>query len=535
MKCFFLLQTLLVPSLVRAQSVADLPSCSLSCFATAVAATSCGDTDYVCQCTAANAATIKSSVTTCLAQSTCSLGDLEKIQTWSKTFCPNVLSSASEASASSTASASSSTSTNPTSTTSSTSSSTSSALPVAVASPASASASTSTSSVAVGDFGAGTHGTTWGNLPVNPPSGNRGPAFEAVSIILVSVSALVLAFRFFARVYTKSIRQVVQGVGLDEWFALMTLLITAGVTADIIVGNEYGMGKHMSINTPSAVIVATLKLVYVFVILITVSFCAMKISILFLYLRMTPERSHKIAIYVIMGFVVAHEVVALVGAIFQCIPINEFWAIGNPLQSRKCIHILAFDGFNSGWSTLEDIVIWVLPIPVIWNLKVPLSRKMGLWILVAISFISVVCCIVRMTSLVVWIRSADISWNYPLIPFLANMEVCVGLITSSVPAIYPLFRRQERKQSYSDPAPLPMGTPEKSWVSQDSHDETAVPSTADRSTKRWSFLSRKESTKSDFNGPGHLSNIKSEYGPRTELKSVFETEEVGDFIPGLAR
>lgn len=184
---------------------------------------------------------------------------------------------------------------------------------------------------------------------------------------------------------------------------------------------------------------------------------------------------------------------------------------------------------------MEDLVIWILPIPVIWKLRVPFSRKLGLWILVAISSISVICAIVRMASLIIWMRSADISWNYILIPFLANMEVCVGLMTSSVPAIYPLFRKPERKQSYSDPAPQPMGSPEKSWVSQDSHDETAVPSTADRSSKRWSFLSRKTSTKNKVNGHGHVLTTRSEYGPRTELKSVFETEEIGDFIPGLAR
>ncbi|KAF6230615.1 hypothetical protein HO173_011152 [Letharia columbiana] len=536
MKCLFLLHTLLAASLVGAQSVADLPSCSLPCFSTAIATTNCGDTDYVCQCTAAHAATIRSSVTACLAKSTCSLGDLEKIQTWSNTFCPSVLSSASAASASSTSSTSSSTSASPSSTTSDRSGSTSSAVPVVIASSTSASASsTSSVSPAVETFGAGTHGTTWGNLPANPSNANRGPAFEAVSIILLSVAALVLAFRFFARIYTKRVRQVVRGVGPDEWFALMTLIITAGVTADIIVGTEYGMGKHMSLNETSAQLSAILKLVYVFILLITVSFGSMKFSVLFLYLRMTPERSHKIAIYIIMGFVVAHEISSLVGAIFQCVPIDAFWAAENPLQNSKCIGILVFNGFNSAWSSLEDLVIWILPIPVIWKLKVPFSRKMGLWVLIAISFISVVCAIVRMASLIIWMRSIDISWNYPLVPFLSNMEVCVGLMTSSVPAIYPLFRRSARKQSHSDPAPPPMGPPETSWVSRDSHDETAVPSTADRSSKRWSFLSRKTSTKPKLDGHGYLSTMRSEYGPRTELRSVFETDEVGDFIPGLAK
>ena len=43
-----------------------------------------------------------------------------------------------------------------------------------------------------------------------------------------------------------------------------------------------------------------------------IAYSTAKISILFLYLRMTPERSHKIAIYVIMGLIGAHEVAALV-------------------------------------------------------------------------------------------------------------------------------------------------------------------------------------------------------------------------------
>ena len=157
--------------------------------------------------------------------------------------------------------------------------------------------------------------------------------------------------------------------------------------------------------------------------------------------------------------------------------------------------------------------------------------------LVLISFIAVVCSIVRMASLIVWVRSPDISWNYPLIPFLANMEACVALMTSSVPAIYPLFRRSERTKSYSNPPPPPMRQPVKGWESQDS---TAVPSTAhtDRSSKRWSVLSRGGSTMDkrrakDGDDQKHMTTIKSE-APRTELKSMYEEEEGKEFIPGLA-
>lgn len=201
---------------------------------------------------------------------------------------------------------------------------------------------------------------------------------------------------------------------------------------------------------------------------------------------------------------------------------------------------------------MEDIFIWLLLIPVVWNLKVPLSRKSGLYTLILISLIAVIAAIMRMAALVVWIHSSDISWNHPLMPFLTNMEACVAIMTSSVPAIYPLFRRPEKRQSWSNPPPPEVkesvrieeeGEAEKSWESHDSSDGTAGPNTAntDRSSKRWSFLSRDGSLKKKKGedagavGRQHMTTIHSE-GPRTESKSMFEEDESGkEVIPGLPK
>ncbi|KAL6716814.1 hypothetical protein ACLMJK_004726 [Lecanora helva] len=335
-------------------------------------------------------------------------------------------------------------------------------------------------------------------------------------------------------------RQVLKGLGADEFWAVVALACTAGVTADIIVGTNHGMGRHLTASTTGAELVVTLKLVYIFVVLITAVFGALKISILFLYLRMTPERAHHVICYIFMGVVACHFTAAFFGGIFQCRPIPDYWQVGNPLQNPHCFDILAFDTFNSAWSVTEDIILWALPIPVVWKLKVPLNRKSGLYMLIAISFIAVICSVIRLTSLLVWMRSPDISWNYPLIPFLANMEACVALMTSSVPAIYPLFRRPERRNDFSNPPPPPMRSPAKEWISQDSQGDTAVPSTAqtDRSSKRWSLVSRAGEMMDKRRGQGddqrkNMTTIKSE-GPRTELKSMYEEEEGKEFVPGLA-
>ena len=54
-------------------------------------------------------------------------------------------------------------------------------------------------------------------------------------------------------------RQVVRGIGADEWFAVLALFCTAGVTADIIVGMKYGFGRHLTAKTTGAEIVQNLK------------------------------------------------------------------------------------------------------------------------------------------------------------------------------------------------------------------------------------------------------------------------------------
>ena len=69
----------------------------------------------------------------------------------------------------------------------------------------------------------------------------------------------------------------------------------------------------------------------------------------------------------------------------------------------------------------------------------------GLYIVVAISGLSIICAIMRLVALiiVVHVKPEDVSWNSPFIPFVSVLEVYIALITSSVPAIYPLACRSK--------------------------------------------------------------------------------------------
>ena len=63
-------------------------------------------------------------------------------------------------------------------------------------------------------------------------------------------------------------------------------------------------------------------------------------------------------------------------AAFPCNPVSDYWNVPSEvLQNQNCVNILVLDMFNSAWSVFEDVIIWLMPIPVVWRLKVDFSRK----------------------------------------------------------------------------------------------------------------------------------------------------------------
>ncbi|MCJ1227474.1 hypothetical protein MMC12_004130 [Toensbergia leucococca] len=393
-------------TLISAQSVNDLPSCS---------------------CTTGKTV-ITNSVTPCLVAS-CPASDLQDIQKIVNGICASATASSSGTISVPTSVASEAPSSTPLSS--------SQASSTASFNAAAASASAQSVSDALGSsYG----GTNWQHANYGVSAGSRGPAFEAVSITLFIIAFLVVAFRLYARVRTQRLRQTTRAWGTDEFLAVVALILSAGVTATVIIGVHDGMGKHLAFQSANK-LVATIKVIYAFTILVILSLGALKISILCLYLRMTPSETHRLAIFIMMGVVVSHNLTALFGSAFQCTPLSDYWNLEKQVaKTAHCIRILDFQIFNSAFDVLENLVIWLMPIPVIRNLKVPRERKAGLCGLVALSIIPVIASLVRLNAFIIWINSDDISWNFALIPFLSSIEVCIALVTSSVPAIYPLFR-----------------------------------------------------------------------------------------------
>lgn len=97
---------------------------------------------------------------------------------------------------------------------------------------------------------------------------------------------------------------------------MVGLLLTAGVTADIVVGGEYSIGRHLPADIGRGEMVGIFKVIYAFVVVVTAALGAVKFSVLCLYLRMTPDRRHRRVIGWVTGVVVLRYLVVQVVSVF---------------------------------------------------------------------------------------------------------------------------------------------------------------------------------------------------------------------------
>ena len=101
-----------------------------------------------------------------------------------------------------------------------------------------------------------------------------------------------------------------------------------------------------------------------------------KLSILYAYLRIFTLRPYRIAVYIIGAVVVATGVAGVITSLTACRPFSARWDLDNRQQS--CIDLIAYWRYISTPNIATGVAMLILPIPVIWRLKVSKGQKWGL-------------------------------------------------------------------------------------------------------------------------------------------------------------
>ena len=153
-----------------------------------------------------------------------------------------------------------------------------------------------------------------------------------------------------------------------------TIAVPLLIRLPMFSGMYYGLGKHVT-DISASDLEAYLKIIFAIEVTWAIAMATIKTAILLLYWRLFPNKHLRWTIYAVEAFVLASSSALLFGMIFQCLPIYAVWKI----QLRhRCIDQRSFYVASAAINMVSDVIILAVPMPVVWGLKLSVSRKITL-------------------------------------------------------------------------------------------------------------------------------------------------------------
>ncbi|RMY12251.1 hypothetical protein D0868_02686 [Hortaea werneckii] len=248
-------------------------------------------------------------------------------------------------------------------------------------------------------------------------------------IVAGAIFTLIGTITVVLRFVTATVRS--RPIGKDDWFMLLAWFSSLGFTTASYISVAWGVGFDLD-DAPAWWAVEAIKAVYVVEIFYYFSLFFVKVSILMLYLRLAGS----LRTFLYWGaigtliIIVAQFLSTIVVVGTQCIPMATYW---NPEIEGTCINI-------------NDFFYW-LPIATLWKLNCPRAQKYGIMLAFLLGGVSTIASCVRMYSIKIYTESSEPMRDAAPINTWSFIEINLGILCCSAPAIKPLFFRSQRDRS----------------------------------------------------------------------------------------
>ncbi|EFQ34833.1 integral membrane protein [Colletotrichum graminicola] len=253
--------------------------------------------------------------------------------------------------------------------------------------------------------------------------------------VLTSLSIVFVALRAFTRISLTK-----KAFGLDDYLIGISLGLTIIFFGLSIKLCELGVGVHLWQVKRADFSPGFLLHSLIAVLIYSLSVITAKLSLLFLYLRLSPERWFRIVTMVFIVFTTTYAFIYFFLLLFSCRPIHATWDL-SAQAGATCVNKGAIFLALSGTNIVMDIVCLILPLRIIIPLQMAKRQKLSLILLFATGGLVCICAIRRTTILPLLLTSKDFTFDLQKQLNWASVEVNAGVMCASVPALKPFFVR----------------------------------------------------------------------------------------------
>ncbi|KAK0643924.1 hypothetical protein B0T16DRAFT_190937 [Cercophora newfieldiana] len=276
--------------------------------------------------------------------------------------------------------------------------------------------------------------------PASTPSVSSSPREDTSHSIVVAafVTWAITVVFVVMRLYTRAL--VVRGVGPSDWCITLAVLLSGGMSGAMYKETQHGMGLHVTdINVPEEFPI----MLYAWwwsLVCYTLTLLFSKISICLLYLTIFTLKWARMACYAVLAIVVVSNIWAFISVLTFTIPLAATWdwrVVATYTTSQDIWW--AITGFAVG----TDLLIFILPIPIIAPLKLPRRQKIAVVGIFAVGVFTVFVALIRLVMLVQekGKPDPDFTYNGTILTYWTIIEVNTAIVVACIMTLKPLVSK----------------------------------------------------------------------------------------------
>ena len=170
-----------------------------------------------------------------------------------------------------------------------------------------------------------------------------------------------------------------------------------------------------------------------------------KLSILFFYRTFATKKTFRRLVHATIAFVMASTTGMILVTAFEC-PSKPSLAYSEHIFTRRkqygCLPVRKLYFAQASMNIFSDIVVFILPLPVLIKLRMETHKRVGLLFLFSVGLLVPIAAIFRIQAVRLWAKAGWHEQRYygGYLIFWDHIESNTAIICASVPSLQPLFR-----------------------------------------------------------------------------------------------
>ncbi|KAF2011828.1 hypothetical protein BU24DRAFT_425657 [Aaosphaeria arxii CBS 175.79] len=261
-------------------------------------------------------------------------------------------------------------------------------------------------------------------------------------VLCITITTIFILLRFVTK-YVASLP-----LCADDWVSLGAWALSTIYSSLCLALGPLGIGIHAWNISPTK-FQRFNKVGYVIEVLNGPAIFTTKLAILLLLIRIFRIKKRFVLFVSVFSAVLGLYYIATTLVVtFICNPVPKFWDQKRP---GKCLNTNVIFICNCVVSLVTDVMILVLPLPVIWSLNMTLKQKIGSSFALAVGAVACVMGVLRLEVSVRTMDDYDKSYVFEPILLYSSGEIAIGIICGCIPvlpALHRYFKKGNKSSSY---------------------------------------------------------------------------------------